>query len=258
MFGCGRVIWLGIAVCLLVASAMPSGAQEIRALKLTDSPTAEVMERGVYDLNLVAYPEGGLLLGIRLGLMPRFTLGVNYGGLRLIGSGNPDWNPRVEFNARYQLAAESYSLPALAIGFDSQGFGSYDNERERYQVKSKGFYAVATRNYSFMGRVAFHGGLNYSLEDGDHDTDLNFFFGLEKSLGPDVTLGTEYDSALNDGGDWDTGGRLNASLVWTYAERLRLQVDVRNILRVDEGELPGGEPINHWSRGIQLAYRESF
>ena len=255
MFRCFGVIMLGLVV--LLSSTGLSGAQDIRALRLVDSPTAEVMERAVYDLNLVVYPQGGLQFGVGLGLMHRFTLGFNYGGLNLIGRGDPDWNPRVEFNARYQIASESYTWPALAIGFDSQGFGFYDDELDRYQVKSKGFYAVLSRNYALMGRIAFHGGVNYSLEDGDGDDDVNFFLGTEKSLGPEITLALEYDAAINDGGDWDTGGRFNASVTWTYAERLRLQLDVRNLLRVEEGRIEG-EPIDDWSRGIQISYRESF
>ena len=83
----------------------------------------------------------------------------------------------VEFRARLRIIEESFALPGVAVGFDSQGFGYYDETTERYQVKSKGFYAVASKHYAFLGMMAFHGGVNYSLEDGDGEDAINLFFG---------------------------------------------------------------------------------
>ena len=101
MMGPARIVIPG-ALLAALGMAPPSWAQDVRPLKLIDAPTAEAIGRGVYDLNVLFYPEGGLLTGIEIGLMPRFSLGFNYGGLRIVGTGTPDWNPRVEFNARYQ------------------------------------------------------------------------------------------------------------------------------------------------------------
>lgn len=264
----GRQLLAAAAVAGIVtgaagaAAAQDSPVLKSRALKLVDSPTAEIMQRGVYDLSTIFYPDGGVLVGVEIGLLERFNLGFNYGGLRILGRGEPEWNPRVEFNARYQLAPESFALPSLTLGFDSQGYGYYDESLERYQVKSKGFFAVASRNYSFMGRMALHGGANFSVEgeDGARKDNPNLFFGVEKSLGPDLDVMAEYDAALNDGGSWDSDGRLNLGVVWSYAEQLHLQLDVRNILRSEEGRTVGGSPVvsDDWSRGIQILYRERF
>lgn len=270
MHQCGRHLIAAAAAAIFVAGTAGGAAGQdrsgalldSRAMKLVDSPTAEVMQRGVYDLATIFYPDGGVLVGVEIGLLERFNLGFNYGGLRVLGQGEPEWNPRVEFNARYQMAPESFALPAFALGFDSQGYGFYDDSLERYQVKSKGFFAVASRNYAFMGRMAIHGGVNLSVEgeDGARKDNPNFFFGLEKSLGPDLDVMAEYDAALNDGGSWDSNGRLNLGVVWSYAEQLHLQLDVRNILRSEEGRTVGGSPVvsDDWSRGIQILYRERF
>lgn len=258
MISVGRMLLAGLLVTAFGASQ--AGAQSIRPLKVIDSPTAEVMYRGTYDLNALFFPEGGMLIGVEVGLTHHFSLGVNYGGRNLVGAGSPDWNPRVEFNARYQLLSETYGLPALAIGFDSQGYGYYDEELERYQVKSKGFYAVVSRNYSFFGRLGLHGGANFSIEgeDGGRRHNPNLFAAAEKSLSQELTLLAEYDAALNDGGRGTTRGRLNAGVLWTYAQSLRLQVDFRNLLRSDEDRRAQARVINDWSRGIQISYRESF
>ena len=249
------------------SSAAPTASSDessepARPLKLIDAPTAEVPGRGVYDLNVLFYPDGGLIGGIEIGLFQRFALGFTYGGLGIVGTGTPDWNPRVEFNMRYQVAPESFALPALAIGFDSQGYGVWDDDLQRYQVKSKGFYAVASRNWALLGRFALHGGVNYSVEGNDgarrHNPDC--FLGAEKTLGHDVNLMGEYDATLNDGADRQKNGRLNFAAQWIYADRLRLQFDARNVLRSEELLHTGAATITtrNWSRGIQIAYRESF
>jgi hypothetical protein len=227
--------------------------------RLVDSPTAVILERGSYAFDTVVYPDGGMLVGISVGLLNSFSFGFSYGGLGVIGSGNPDWNPRVEFRARLRLIEESFALPGVAVGFDSQGFGYFAEDTERYQVKSKGFYAVASKHYAFLGMMAFHGGVNYSLEDGDGEDAINIFLGFEKSLSPELTVVAEYDMALNDNEDNDAFGEgigyLNVGLSWMFAESLRIQFDLRNLLENSEGDL---KEIGQWSRGIQIDYLEYF
>ncbi len=265
---------LGCALVILsVAAAGSSGAQETAVRRLVDCPTAEILERGSYAFNTVVYPEGGALVGIGIGLLHNLSVGFTYGGLEVIGSGEPDWNPRVEFQARLKLIEESFALPAIALGFDSQGFGRYFEEYpdkraepdpdlrapvERYQVKSKGFYAVGSKHYAFLGTLGLHGGINYSLEN-DDDEALNFFFGVEKSLSPEMSLLAEYDMAINDNEDNEAFGEgfgyLNIGLSWIFAERLRIEVDLRNLLENSEGYF---KEVGQWSRGIQIEYLEFF
>ena len=58
-------------------------------------------------------------------------------------------------------------MPAVAFGFDSQGYGFYDASAERYQIKSKGFYTVLSKSFWLLGPLGVHGGAHYSLEDDD-------------------------------------------------------------------------------------------
>lgn len=254
-----RRVLTSVLLGSLLAAAGPVSAQEIGLRHLIDNPTASVLERGSYAFNTLVYPEGGTLFGVTIGLLDRASVGFSYGGLGVIGSGTPDWNPRVEFRARLILVEESFVLPAIALGFDSQGFGYYEDATERYQVKSKGFYAIASKHYAFLGTLGLHGGTNYSLEDGDGEDSMNFFFGVEKSLSPELSVLAEYDLAVNDNEDNDLFGEgvgyLNVGLSWIFAERLRIQFDLRNLLENSEGEL---KEIGQWSRGIQIDYLEYF
>ena len=103
---------------LLLPSVLP--AQDITLFEqrnLINRPTAGSLARGSYDFELRVYPGGGLLGGVAVGLTDRITFGATYGGLNIIGEGDVEWNPRPEVNIKYRLMEESYSGPAVSIGF---------------------------------------------------------------------------------------------------------------------------------------------
>ena len=165
---------------------------------LIDVPTAGIIPHGSFAFDMNAYQNGGLLIGTSVGLFNRFTLGVSYGGTGIIGTDRPEWNPIPGFAIRVRLIDETVLLPAIAFGFDSQGKEDYIDELSRYTIKSLGFYAVVSKNYEALGSMGLHGGINYSLERADGDTDPNIFFGLEKTIGPIVSILGEYNLGAND------------------------------------------------------------
>jgi len=165
---------------------------------LADTPTAGILQYGEVMINTKMYRNNGILLGASVGLFSRFMLGVSYGGENIVGNESPDWHERPEVNTKYRVLDESPLLPAVVVGFDSQGHGVYHPLLKRYDIKSKGFYAAASRNYYFLGNLGLHLGTNYSLENKDDQKSINFFLGVDKSLGDELTLMIDYDFALND------------------------------------------------------------
>jgi len=190
-----------------------------------------MLDRGSFALDLSFFQEGGTLLGLTLGVLERFDLGVSYGGSRLIGSQSPVMNDVPGFNARIRVLEESVYFPALAIGFDSQGKDGYLKNLDRYVVKSPGFFLVVSKNYSFLGFLSVHGGMNYSLERADGDKDVNAFAGVEKTIGPFVSVIGEYNVAANDGGLGKGRGYLNAALRWSISGGLTLGVNMKDLLK---------------------------
>ena len=246
--------WALLAGLLLLSFGSARGQEEsIEPRRLVECPTAGLLPRGTFDFDLRMFPEGGILAGIGIGLMDRLTVGFSFGGEDIIGNRKVNWNPRVEFVLKYRLFEESHTLPALVIGFDSQGFGPYDSELDRYAVKSKGIYLALSRNFSSpLGRMGIHAGANRSLEREDGDHDVSAYAGLDKELNPQISVLAEYDFALNDDDDRSIGsgeGYLNAALRWTFAERLHIELDVKNLTRNGEGD---PEP----SREIRIVYIE--
>ena len=140
----GRVAWVAcVTLWLLWAAGGVGGAQEAgeetipEPRMLVDAPTAGLLPRGTYDLDLRLFGEGGLVGAISVGITPRLTIGLSYGGARLLGSDDPDWYPRPEVRLKYRLVEESDSVPALAVGFDFAGLREL-HPRERHPVAGVG------------------------------------------------------------------------------------------------------------------------
>jgi hypothetical protein len=221
---------------------------------LMDVPIAKTSMMGSVETGLRMYTGGGMIASLSVGLTERFTLGVSYGGENIIGTGPVNMNPQPCVQVKYLLFQEQNLSPALAIGFDSQGYGGYDKGLKRYAYKSKGFYTVLSKNTSFLGGLGLHIGANLSLENEDGDKDPNFFMGCHKWLNPELVLLGEYDTAINDNNDNAIGsgkGYLNAGVRWSFAQRFFIEFSWKNILE-------NRENISGSSREIRLIYIAHF
>ena len=242
---------------MLLAIPITLSAQEIAISEqrtLINRPTAGSLERGSFDIELRMFPGGGLLGGIAVGLTERITFGTSYGGLNIIGEGEVSWNPRPEVNIKYRLMEESYTGPALSIGFSGQGFGEWSDSLKRYQIKSPGVYAALSKNYNMIGNLGFHAGTNLSFEKEDGDDEINLWIGFDKSINEEISFLGEYDFALNDNSDKSLGsgnGYLNAALRWAFVEELIIEFNVNNLL----GNRNDSDAA---SREIKIIYVEFF
>lgn len=257
---------------LFLASALTAQAQDMRELpinNLIDNPTAGILQRGRFNFDMSLYAEGGVLFGFHVGLLERLNMGASFGGTRIISDQEPDWNSRPELKLKYRVIDESIVWPAVAIGYDGQGHGRWidfdsdgdGRDEERYEVKAKGFYAVAGKNYLVrgLGMLGVHLGANNNPVENDDDRGLNLWFGLDKTINNELSVVAEYDFGLDD---VKTGlsrdkGFLNAGLRWTFAERLSLELDFRDILK-NRRDLASNRPVDSISREIRISYIESF
>lgn len=94
---------------------------------------------------------------------------------------------------------------------------------------------MASKNFLFLGNLGLHGGVNYSLETDDDDTDPNLFLGIDKTIGDVVFVHGEYDFGWNDNDNWTeqtlqqnidilNRGYLNSTLGIHLSETLSVQV----------------------------------
>lgn len=202
---------------------------------IMDTPTAGMLPRGTFSLDLRTFPTGGVQSSLEIGLANRFSVGVGYGASTVLADVSPEWHPRLEFLIRYRLHEESEGLPAIAVGYSSLGYGRYDEEEERYMVKSPGFYVSFSKNLNlYQNPASFHWGANYSLEN-DRDNDPDLFVGFSTDTGPGMVFLAEYDLALNDNERYSVyglkRGYLNIGMAWYITDALSLELDLKNLLR---------------------------
>ena len=226
---------------------------------LISVPTAGTLMRGSFSMDMRIQDEGGLVLGLSAGITDRFQFGMSFGSPNLIGDENLEWYPRPEAKLKYLIVDENLSMPAFALGLNTQGSGDYVDTLQRYEIKALGLYGAMSKNWkSPLGNIGLHTGLNYSfLETEDGDSDPNLFFGMDVEFNPEFSFLLEYNSALNENGmtartmSVSKGGYLNAALRWSFVESLHLELHLNNLLFDDE-------EVDYFKRELKITYIEYF
>ncbi|MSR83316.1 MAG: hypothetical protein EXS58_10410 [Candidatus Latescibacteria bacterium] len=252
------------AILLFLALGAPVGAQEekvaeqgrVEPVRLIDCPTAGLVGKGHFGVDLRFFPQGGVLGQLNAGVLDRLSIGLSFGGEQIIGDQDVNWYPRVEPAIRYRVIEEGQALPALVLGYETHGYGTY--RTGRFQIKSKGVFLVASKNYTGpLGQFGVHGGLNLSRENSDMDGDLSGWVGLDKSINADLGLVGEYDLATNDNNHSVFGsgeGYLNLGTHWSVVPNLSLSLLLKNVLS------NGGDEMHkaRMSRELAVRYTEEF
>ncbi|MBC8402915.1 MAG: hypothetical protein H8E14_15625 [Candidatus Marinimicrobia bacterium] len=230
-------------------------------VNLITIPTAGTLVRGSFAVEMRLQKNGSLTAGLAAGLTDRFMFGISYGASQLIGDLEPTPYPRPEANLKYRLIDETTSLPGVAIGLDTQGFGQYHpgDSLKRYDVKAYGLYAAASKNWHFvLGNAGLHGGMNYNFtEMTDGDEDINLFVGADLELNPEFSILLEYNAALNDNEKpleslaLNKDGYLNAALRWTFVEHLHIELEFNNLLF-------NKDKVDYFNRELKITYIEYF
>ncbi|MDX2129210.1 MAG: hypothetical protein SFU91_09270 [Chloroherpetonaceae bacterium] len=215
----------------LYAQTSAGSSATTEARYLYNMPTAGVLKRGTYAIEGWAHSEGGTILLASVGLSNRFTFGISYGATNLIGSGNPKGNKYPGVMARYRLLDEEIAFPAITLGFESQGRGNWIGNR--YERKAPGLFAVASKNFEMLGFITFHGGVSYSALEREDDASPNFFFGVEKTIGQEISIYGQFDAGLNDDTTPSFGngrGFLDLGVRWFAGSGITIEVNFSNVL----------------------------
>ena len=248
-----------IIVLLISIVHLVNGQEYPPPTDLISVPTAGTLMRGSFSMDMRIQDEGGLVLGLSAGITDRFQFGMSFGSPNLIGDENLEWYPRPEAKLKYLVVDENLSMPAFALGLNTQGSGDFVDTLQRYEIKALGLYGAMSKNWkSPLGNIGLHTGLNYSfLETEDGDSDPNLFFGMDVEFNPEFSFLLEYNSALNENGmtartmSVSKGGYLNAALRWSFVESLHLELHLNNLLFDDE-------EVDYFKRELKITYIEYF
>jgi len=243
-----------VIVSLSVVLPQSANGQLPQPQFVIDKPTAGMLPDQSYMLNGRAGAESSFLFGMSIGFKELIQFGLSYGAQNVFDNGNPAINDYPGFQARIRIVGESEKVPALAIGFNSQGQGVYHRSLERYDRKSVGFYAVASKNYALMlGEISVHGGLSLSTERKD-DNDPTIFGSSEWVLFERLSFLLAVDGALNDNENTSFGQGgvyVDAGVGWYFGEFANITLAFRD-LTDNFGPMPGV------SRELQFTLIKAF
>ncbi|MFN3821172.1 MAG: hypothetical protein ACK4OO_02460 [bacterium] len=231
---------------------------EFRPLsRLVDCPSAGGPLPGWTEMELRFFPDGGVLGSFSLGIFSRLWVGISYGGDGIIGYSVPQWNPQPGVSAAFRLVNESLLLPAVALGFSNQGYGSWVKDEKRYFYRAKGVYILAAKNFAFplVGEWGWHLGVNRNQQEGDGEE--GYFAGLSFRPIPLVEVIGEFSSPWKKSSSPRSlslnRGTLNAALRWTVGSRMAVDLIVHDLLLDLKADARGGKSVG---RELRILYRE--
>jgi hypothetical protein len=240
---------------MMSAQTTAGDASTMEPRQLIDIPTAGMLNRGAFALDVDIFEAGGVGVAVSAGALDRLSFGISFSGTGIIGNNSVTMQKLPGVNIKFRIFDESMAFPAIALGFDSQGKEAYIDSTERFTIKSRGVYAVASKNYAMLGNFSIHGGINMSMERNDGDKDMDVFLGAEKSLGRDVSLLGEYDFAFNDNNNRALGegkGYFNLGFRWSFGNGFTLGFDLKNIFKNQDHIVTIG------NRTMKVEYVRSF
>ena len=246
-------------VLLLFMLAVFSGAangQFREDIKVVEVPTAGIIPHKSYMYSGSVGPFNSLLFGLDVGLHDRLMMGGSFGLQNFIGRGEIDYNERPEFRIRLRLLEEIIGGPALAVGVNTQGQNQWFEDLERYERKSRGFYAVFSKGYRLWRRFSLHFGMNYSMED-EYEDGTDLFGGVTIETFPGLMVLCEYSAGFNDDDEDNphrmTRGRgyLDMGVRFDYRENLRIRVNFQDLM---ENYIPESGV----SRSVEISYINFF
>jgi hypothetical protein len=130
---------------------------EVPMPNILDLPTADVVDHYGMDLSFRFYSEGGVLTKTAFGVLPKLNVGFGLDTERFIGTRSVDLN-RPTLNMKWRVYDGARSLPALALGYDGQGY-YFDEAADEYSQREKGLFLVGSGEIITPG-LSLHGGLN--------------------------------------------------------------------------------------------------
>jgi hypothetical protein len=230
------LVLVSISTYSIIAQGTAGESAKYEYRMLIDMPTAGILEKGNVSFSTDMLPNGSVMVKLEAGIFESINFGLSYGGSNIIGSGDPDWYPFPPgVNLRFRLMDETILVPAITIGFDTQGKGEYFENDDRYTYKAPGFFAAASKNFALLGYLSLHGTVNYAILEGDDgDNFLNIGFGAEKTLGSQFSVAAEYNFAFNDNSTdfYGSGkGYLNLGFRWSFGPGFTFGLDLRDLLQ---------------------------
>lgn len=159
----------GIGIFLFIGNIWAKESTwQPRAIDVIDTPTADLVDHYGYNVNFRFGKAGDLQAKTAFGVFPRFNIGFGLDSENTIGVGKVEFN-RPTINGKFRIFDGKQMLPALALGYDGQGY-VYNDQIDKYEQREMGLYLVGTKEI-FAPNLMFNlGGNIYDFHHGDSAT----------------------------------------------------------------------------------------
>lgn len=231
-----------------------------RYCTVIDTQTAFTIEKGMYQMSLMAYNDGGIQSKIFAGLTDEIFFGVSLDVEHVIGKDEIEPNvPGVVFKMRITDGWENWPV-SFSIGYDSFYMGqvgkadnnySSDGESSNFNYTNLnkmiyGVYAVVTKPlYSFGSEQHLSFGLRIPTQPDYVPVDSSYFISFDVPLGSKFVIKSELERIY-----WDFS-RLeqwlaNAGLRYNIIDKVGIEFS----FRFESGEEP--------NRVLRIEYNDRF
>lgn len=228
------IYYIILIIALLPVTVLSEGsageAASYESRRIVDMPTAGVIPKGTFEVNAFLMQSGGMMTEFAASPFENFVIGASFGGSNIIGVSTPTFQTYPGLQIKYRVLDETKTLPAFALGVNTQGLGLYDDGQERYQTASPGIYLASSKSFRWpVGLIYVHAGINYSLEPKPEDRSINFYFGAEQTIYKRISIATEFNANLENNSYYmDSKGLLNFQVKWAASENLTVALMFRD------------------------------
>ncbi|MCL2039855.1 MAG: hypothetical protein FWG85_05445 [Bacteroidetes bacterium] len=238
-----KIILLALILFVIVAPKTQADEIKIDSYQpryIVDMPSAGTLDNLQYSVDALLVGNGGFLVDVTVGIFKIVNVSMSYGGTGVIGNSTMNLQKYPGFHLKTKLLQEKETVPAIAIGFNSQGKGIYykrndDMSDDRHEQLAPDFYLAASKSFKWpVGSLALSAGVNYSLLVPD-DKGINVYAGIEQSILNVCAIALEINPNLNDKNKmiWKDGKTLmlNGALKFTPLEDMIIEVQIKDIFR---------------------------
>jgi len=241
-------LFLAAAAALMFLAA-EQGVCSGNSERIIYIPSGECLNYGEYNMSFRVYNSGGMLTRSVFGVMQGMNVGFSWDIAGLIGSETVHGRDP-ELFLKLDLFRESALLPAIALGYDAQGY-EWNETENKYATDAIGVFLVMSKEL-LLPDLYLTGGTSYNNEDknSEHDfTDkLNGFAGF--SFQPSK-FGIYYEAY--DIGKGRDVCRMNAGAKYEVVEGLQFMLSFENISEAGRIDLDKQQ-----QRTFSILYKGAF
>ncbi len=185
---------------------------------LVDSPATGILNYSTYNLSFRSFSGGGVLSRLNFGVFKTVNVGFSWEVSNVVGSENITVGPPALY-LKIKPYAGGMTLPALAFGYDGQGY-FYSKDKTEFLQKERGLFVVIGRETLIPGLVMNLGGNISDFRTNVVSGFANASFNFEDK----VFVLAEYDN-IHNGQD----NRFNAGLRFFVLDELSIDLSGRDI-----------------------------